>query len=384
MMLSHHKIIVTIVMILLTGRLHAIQAFAIESSDNAHSQNSDFAYEASPESLMIAEHKSDSQTILDVGNEGDLESQALNYDKLTYSPVEESFGYCDDQNDRLWMISTRHLSAQACNANLNSVDFRVSKLDRCGNKQPDQFESFLSSVSPGRTVVIHVHGNRLTESEANTRGRFVYRNVKCNAPEIPMDYVIFSWPAEQRGLLIRDGRTKAKITEAESLYLATLLRELAVRNIRVAIVAYSFGCRVVSGGLHCLAGGSLSGRCLPTEPIVGANIAVGMIAPAVQADWLANGCYHGLATKNISNLTILYNSRDAVLKRFWLVELDSRGPALGYAGPRRIAPGFDGMPVPLIKCDCARFLGLAHNEQEYYTDGCNAGRSMATLIRKTR
>lgn len=381
---SHHKTIVTIVMILLIGRSQASQAFAPGSSDGDHLQNSQLVSNDSLEASPLAELDSDLQAKLDIATKGELEDSPIHSAGPAYSEIEESFGHCDDQNDRLWMISTRHLSAQVCSANLDSVDFRVSKLDRCGNKMPELFESFISSVSPERTVVIHVHGNRLTETEANTRGRFVYRHVKCNAPEIPMDFVIFSWPAEQRGLLIRDGRTKAKITEAESLYLATLLRELTTRNIPVAIVAYSFGCRVVSGGLHCLAGGSLSGRQLPTEPIVGANIAVGMIAPAVQADWLGTGYYHGMASNNISNLTILYNSRDAVLKRFWLVEFNSRGSALGYTGPKRIAPGFDGRPVPLVKCDCARFLGFAHSEQEYYTDGCNAGRTMATLIRKTR
>jgi hypothetical protein len=199
-----------------------------------------------------------------------------------------------------------------------------------------------------------------------------------------MDFICFSWPAEQRGWLIRDGRTKVEVTEAQSFYFASLLRELTIRKIPVAVIAYSFGSRVVSGALHCLAGGSLSGRRLPSEPIVGANFAVGMVAPAVQADWLGVGRHHGLATKNISDLTILYNSRDAVLKRFWLVECDNRAPALGYAGPTQIAPGVDGLPVPLRKCDCSKFLGLAHNEQEYYTDGCNAGRAMATLVRNAR
>lgn len=334
MMHSHHKTIVTIVsilLILLVGQLKASQPLAVDLQDDAYSQHS--------------------------------------------RPT---------SSDRLWLISTRHLSTQACKANLDSVDFRISQLDPCGNRQPEQFDSFLSSLSPDRTVVIHVHGNRLTEAEASTRGRFVYHDVKSNASDIPIDFICFSWPAEQRGWLLHDGRTKAEITEAQSLYFASLLYELTTRNLPVAIVAYSFGSRVASGGLHCLAGGSLSGRRLPTEPIVGANIAVGMVAPAVQADWLGNGRHHGMATQNISNLAILYNSRDAVLKRFWLVEYGSRGPALGYAGPTRIAAGFNGMPVPLVKCDCARFLGLAHNEKEYYTDGCNAGGAMAMLIRKTR
>jgi hypothetical protein len=284
------------------------------------------------------------------------------------------------QGDAFWMLSTRHLPKRVCCATIDSVDFQVSKLDRCGNRQSEQFDTFLSTLSPDRTVVIHVHGNRLSEQDANQRGRFVYRYIKPYIHDSPIDLVVFSWPAEQQGFLIPDGREKAIVTETQGVYLAALLRDLTSRNIPVVLLAYSFGCRIASGGLHCLAGGTLSGGRLSSEPIVGANIAVGMIAPAVPADWLGSNCYHGLASKNISRLTILYNSRDAVLKRYWLIERGGQSPALGYAGPTRIAPGFDGSPIPVIKCDCSTFLGLAHNELEYYTDGCNAGRKMATLV----
>jgi len=311
-----------------------------------------------------------------------LSSQALASDAIADEIAFDlqSIDQTADTSDAFWMLSTRHLPTRVCCASIDSVDFHVSKLDRCGNRQSEQFDTFLSTLSPDRTVVIHVHGNRLTELESSQRGRFVYRYIKPYIHEMPIDVVVFSWPAEQRGLLIRDGREKAEITETQGLYLATLLRELSARNIPVVLLAYSFGCRVVSGGLHCLAGGNLSGSRLSTEPIVGANIAVGMVAPAVPADWLGSGCYHGLASKNISRLTVLYNSRDAVLKRYWLIERGGHSPALGYAGPTRIAPGADGSPIPVVKCDCATFLGLAHNEVEYYTDGCNAGSKMATLI----
>ena len=374
----------TVVMTLLISRSQASEPLATRLSNDANSKHALLDTVSSPGHSSIASIDFEDQLTPSDECKSEIADSRLDGFQSGISLSKDSSGLCDNQVEQMWMISTRHLSMQACNANLNSVDFRVSQLDHCGNRQPDQFESFLSNLSPNRTLVIHVHGNRLTEAEANARGRFVYRCIKPHAAEIPMDLLIFSWPAEQRGSLIHDGRTKALITEAESLYFATLLRELMMRDIPVAIVAYSFGCRVVSGGLHCLAGGSLSGRQLPTEPIVGGNIVVGLIAPAVQSDWLGNGRYHGMSTQNTRDLAILYNSRDAVLKRFWLVEPDSRGPALGYAGPTRIAPGFDGLPVPLTKCDCARYLGLAHNEQEYYTDGCNAGRRLATLIRNTR
>jgi len=299
-------------------------------------------------------------------------------------PLSEPLMVSADQGDRFWVVSTRHLSQNICNANFESPDFRVSRLDYCGNSQSESYESFLASVTPGRTVVIHVHGNRMTEMDANHRGRFVYRYIRPGIPEQPIDFVIFSWPSEQTGLLLRDGREKAMMTEAEGLYFAAMLREIIAREASVAIVAYSFGCRVATGGLHTLAGGSLSGRRLPGPVMTGANVTVGLVAPAMEADWLAKGRYHGMASHNISRLAVLYNSRDAVLKRYWLLDSATRGRALGYTGPRQIAHGFDGSPIPLTKSDCSAFLGLRHNEMEYYTDGCNAGRTMAKLIREIR
>lgn len=385
-MLSKLKIIVTTVMILLIVHAEAAE----QSLSHPFNATNDQTELLNPVSIDTVDQTTDgvlyseSHSNLPIVENTESANVPSPDILLGNSATDQCLGQCVDAADRLWMISTRHLAQHVCNANLTSVDFRVSQLDRCGNRQSEQFESFLSSVTPGRTVVIHVHGNRLTEAEANARGRFIYRQIKPRISDMPIDFVIFSWPSEQRGLLIRDGREKAGITETESLYFATLLRELVARDVPVAIVAYSFGCRVVSGGLHCLAGGAVSGRRLPTAAIVGANVSVGMVAPAVQADWLGRGNYHGLATQNINDLAILYNSRDAILKRYWLVEFDSKMPALGYAGPRQIATGIDGLPVPLVKCDCARFLGLAHNEQEYYTDGCNAGRTMAALIRRTQ
>jgi hypothetical protein len=285
------------------------------------------------------------------------------------------------RGDRLWMLSTRHLSPNVCNANVQNVDFRVSRMDVCGNRQSEAFDDLLSQLVPGRPVVIHVHGNRMTEADANTRGRFVYQQVSRSLGGQPVDFLIFSWPSEKTGVLIRDGRDKAEMTEAEGLYFAVLLRELLAREVPITIVAYSFGCRVATGGLHTLAGGTLSGRRIPGEPIKNSGISVGLVAPALEADWLARGQYHGLASQNISRLAILYNSRDAILKRYWLIDSDNRGRALGHTGPKRIGVGYDGRPIPLTTRDCSSFLGLRHSEMEYYCQGCGGAATMAQLIK---
>jgi hypothetical protein len=279
--------------------------------------------------------------------------------------------------DRMWLISTRHLSADACAADLLTPDLRVGRLDPCGNHQGDSLESFLKQRTP---LVIHIHGNRMTHCQARDRGRFVHRQIRSHLGEQPMDFAIFSWPSERTGLPLRDGRVKAARTEAQGLYLAWLLREVVSRDIPTTLVGYSFGGRIATGALHVLAGGHVGGRELPESSIRGANINVALVAPAVEEDSLESGRHHGLAPQNIREMALFYNPRDAILKRYWLIDVATRGRALGFSGPRSLAPGFDGSPVPLIAHNCAPFLGIRHSEVEYYTQHCRAGRTIARLI----
>lgn len=282
--------------------------------------------------------------------------------------------------DRLWMISTRCLTSDYRSANVHTPDLAVTSMDGFGNRQSVETDSFLNGLDSSRPLVLHVHGNRMTEQDANERGRFIYRKLLNHLPGDAFDFVIFSWPSEKTGILVKDGRNKARMTEAEGLYLGWLLKELLRRQVPVALVSYSFGSRVTTGALHALAGGSLGGRCLPGEPIRGASIPVALVAPALESNWLEPGQYHGLATQNISQLAVFYNSRDAVLKRYWLIEPGSAGQALGFTGPRRVPRGYDGTPIPLIARDCTRSMGIAHSEREYYLPSCSAAPAIAGMI----
>jgi hypothetical protein len=284
------------------------------------------------------------------------------------------------QNDRLWLVSSRHLSNDTRCVNLAGPDLRAASIDRCGGCCPESLPSLLAQLTPGRPVVIHIHGNRMTERDALDRGRFIHRDLAVYLGCQPIDFMIYSWPSERSGFAVRDGRDKAERTEAEGLYFAWLLRELVNRNIPVTVIGYSFGGRIATGALHALAGGSLAGRRLTGQTIRGANIGVGLVAPALEENWLASGQYHGLASQNIRQMALFYNPRDAILRRYPLVDIATRGRALGYAGPQRLAPGFNGVVVPLFWRDCSRFLGIRHNEVEYYTQGCRAGRPIAGLV----
>jgi hypothetical protein len=282
---------------------------------------------------------------------------------------------------RQWLISTRHLSGDARCINLTSPNFRLAQIDPWGRCQNDSMQSFLSQLVPGRPLVIHVHGNRMTEREALDRGRFIHHQLSAHLGGQSADFAIYSWPSERAGILAIDGRAKAVRTEAEGLYLAWLLRELVIRDIPVTIVGYSFGGRITTGGLHALAGGAIAGRTLPGSSIRGANIGLGLVAPAVGENALGRGGYHGLASQNIRQMALFYNTRDAILRRFPVIDIVRGGRALGYTGPQRLAAGYGGAPVPTLSRDCARYLGIRHSEVEYYTQGCRAGSAIAGLVR---
>jgi hypothetical protein len=231
--------------------------------------------------------------------------------------------------------------------------------------------------------VIYVHGNLIDDrAEAISRGMTVYRGIRNCRTSDPVDWLIWSWPSRKDGFRwLSDFREKAGRTDAQGLYLAWFLRRQVETPLPIAMIGYSFGARVISGSLHALAGGSLGGRSLGGATITDAGISAGMVAPAMEATWLCAHGYHGRATTNLQELSILYSRRDMVLKRYWLVDQIRSSVALGYTGPRVFGPRADGSRLPVRSRDCAETIGRHHRELDYYRQRrCNASAEMARLI----
>ena len=285
--------------------------------------------------------------------------------------------------DRFWMISTRSLTSSTCNVNLESPELRIHRLDCRGKSSPTTLDEYLDALTPERQVVVYVHGNRMASNQVVHRSFSVYRNIiRCNEKR-PMDWVIWSWPSSKQGTLIHDARRKASRTDAQGLYLAWLLRKQIKQADSTKMIGFSFGSRVITGALHSLAGGKLGGRMLPGSPTTGATVDVGLVAPAIDTHWLSEKGYHAMATKNLDRLALLYNRRDAVLKRYWLLNKVRGRVALGYTGPRSFAPRADGTELPVVARDYSSYIGLRHDELDYYTKSRHAANIMADLINDT-
>ena len=235
---------------------------------------------------------------------------------------------------------------------------------------------------PARPMVVYVHGNRMESDQLQIRSQQVYQSIaRCRSSQC-VDWVIWSWPSSQEGFLLRDFRLKLPRTDSQSLYLARFLSEHVGRGTAISMIGYSFGGRIVAGSLHALAGKPISGRRLNHRAMTGANIGVGLIAPAIESDSLSRNGKYCCATKNMSELTLLYNRRDAVLKRFWCLYGIRKVCALGYSGPKSFAPGVDGRSIEVRAKNCSGGVGRSHSETQYYQSNAMAGREMAGLINR--
>lgn len=283
-------------------------------------------------------------------------------------------------SDRIWLLSTRKMVSRASQVKLDTPAFEISLLNNKNVFQRRRFDEFMEAISERRKAVIYVHGNRFTAEDAIIRGRWVYSKVALKDLDAPVDWIIWSWESDKNGILVHDARLKAIRTEGQGLYLGWLLKKHAEQNIATTLVGYSFGGRVVTGGLHAAAGGELGGVSIEGSPTLGAPFNAALIAPAIDSLWLSQRGYHRNATQNLDRLTLLYNRRDAVLKRYWLIDRVQGRLALGYTGPRSFAPRFDGSSLPVLSRDCSESIGVKHDELFYFQKSCRSAQEIATLI----
>ncbi len=284
---------------------------------------------------------------------------------------------------RFWLISTRHLTWNTRCANLDRPNFIVYRMNRCGATYRSSLDEYLQSIRPNRRVVFYVHGNRTTTQDAIGFGLNMFNRVRPHLDNRPTDWVVFSWPSAKVGGLVKDAREKAFRTDAEGLYLAWLTRKHIERSSAIAMIGYSFGARVISGSLHAIGGGSLGNRMLGGQYYLGADVSVGMIAAALDSDWMTPNHYHSNTTKNIQTLTLLYNRRDVALRNYWRVSRQRSSQALGFSGPRCFGPRIDGSRLPVHAVNCTTTVRAQHAERLYYERHCNAGHQMACLINKS-
>ncbi len=208
----------------------------------------------------------------------------------------------------------------------------------------------------------YAHGNFESADDASERGLAVYGRLSGQAPaDQPFRFVIWSWPTDRGKHPLELTRMHARRADVDAYYLGWLVNRMN-HQVKVGLMGYSLGSRVVTGALHLLGGGQLIGLSLPMD--VNAprqTIRAVLLAAAEDCDWLSPGRPNGEAIPRVEEMLLLNNGCDSVLKRYPHLDPCSRADALGYVG---ICGPFDSSKVEQLDVCCV--VGKQHEWSRYF------------------
>jgi esterase/lipase superfamily enzyme len=277
--------------------------------------------------------------------------------------------------DEIELVNTRSICGGG-NSDLMRNGLKVENYANCddvGHRhwQSSDLDSFLA-FDPSVPTIIFVHGNQITPGDAKDEGLMMYRTIIRHGSDAPrIRLVIFSWPSSKVGGLLYDVREKAARTEPAGWHLAWLLDQMQPET-QISLVGFSFGARIITGGLHVLAGGSLNSLALAEhthphrEPM---NVV--LMAAADHSYWLAEGQRHGLAMTQVNRMLLINNCEDRAMRYYDMITPGRGGPqALGLCGPTQINHDY---AEKIMNRDVSRYVGTEHLFATYLCAPGDAG-----------
>jgi hypothetical protein len=279
--------------------------------------------------------------------------------------------------DEIWAVSTRCLG---CPSGGNwEPQWTVWKYDPLAPQWLNSSASALYATdSPKIVTAMYIHGNQIDSSLALRDGLETYFQLAGRYDdEGPVRFVIWSWPSDKIHGPIRDGRSKADRSDSDAYYLARFLAPIQP-DVRVGLLGYSYGARIIAGALHLLGGGELLG--LTVAPGQRARFRVAFWAAAEHDYWLLPGRYHGLALPLADQWLITRNCCDPALARYRWVEKRYNPVALGYSGlvGRNLLTAEQNARIEEL--DVTQLVGHTHDHNAYLYSGPIASRTRAVVL----
>jgi len=258
---------------------------------------------------------------------------------------------CHEATD-VWLLNTRRLPG-ICRLP-ETVTPGVEQYDT--SSQCWQAADLGGIVAGEQPLVIFIHGNRYDPCSAKRQGLQLARRCTGLCGPVNAQTLIYSWPSQQDGRLLKDGRSKYRRCYTEGYYLAWLLGQLAPDR-PVVFVGYSFGALITLEALDNLLQAEQAGLSVsPWRHRPGTTRLV-FIAPAVRCDAFAPCGPYRETLECADCLSLTINSRDDALRFFHLLNQQTKVDALGYTGmPRRWVPA----EVAYSAVDARQIIGREH------------------------
>lgn len=277
--------------------------------------------------------------------------------------------------DEVWLVSTRCLGCP------EGKDASAWAIWRYEPKEPRwldaQAADFYHSDPVHSVTSIYVHGNRVDSDKAASEGLDVYFELAGKFDDVPpVRFVIWSWPSDQIHGQIRDVRVKADRTDTEAFYLAGFVAGMQP-DVRVGLTGFSFGARIIAGGMHLLGGGTLQGMASPGGP---RPLRVALWAAAEHDDWLHPGEYHGQALGMADRWLNAYNCCDPALAMYRFIDSCKNAVAMGYSGVccRHLLP--PELDQRIEEISAAHLVGRTHLPEPYLYSPPIVDRTRATVL----
>lgn len=257
----------------------------------------------------------------------------------------------------IWLVSTRSITS--CRPGPEDAErIRYWRMAPDGALTDSDRDAFLAADDPNVPTVMYLPGNRADWCETIRDGWMLYRCLECSAGDRPFRYVIWSWPADEiRGGPRRDVQVKAARSDVESYLMAELVDRIDP-EVRLALVGYSFGARIIGGAVEMLEGGEICRMRMESQAGGGPRrIRAVLVAAAIDNFSLLPGRRYGRVLPRLESVLITVNPLDTGL-RYYPLMYGKHGPeALGYTGPvctSRLGPDADKIELVPVACEVGR------------------------------
>ena len=253
----------------------------------------------------------------------------------------------------IWVFSTRRLPGICHLPKVVNPSVQRYESAHC-RWLSDDIGNLLSGKGP---LVIFLHGNRYDAWSAKQQGIRLAR--RCNSftsHAVDTQLMIYSWPSQQDGCLLKDGRNKYHRCFTEGHYLAWLLGQIDPER-PVVFIGYSFGALITLEALEDLVAAENEGSPVSPWQSRPGDTRLIFVAPAVRCDAFAPCGKYRETLACVDRVSITINSRDDALRFFHLLDTRTNVDALGYTGmPRRWMPS----EILYSAVDARRIIGREH------------------------
>jgi hypothetical protein len=266
----------------------------------------------------------------------------------------------EEPNREVWLVSSRQVSCPS--ENLTGLKY-YRLLENQWIETPA--EEFDRTSNQSRLNVFFVHGNRTDFKWASRRGLQAYDSfVASQNPGVPTRYIIWAWPSDQVSGLVTDFRIKAQRANREGHLFGNFLAGLP-KDERMSLIGYSYGSRIILGGLQLLSGEKLFGRQLELpENYEPPEFRVTLIAAATGNGSLTPQATYGQAYPMMDRLLLVNNTADRALKLYKFLDRQRQISALGrgIAGRSLLEDGGERVE----QFDFAKEIGHEHSLTGYF------------------